>query len=146
MNNYTLRSIYFLIFITFLPSIVFSQTYGKIFTKAEADSLYGPVLDRQLIENDVLEAALKKTEKVAMFKFMNNKLTILGDERSKILNAEGYADNNEVFHMYSKSKIEELLKLGGNIATFVEYRAKVLTISNGAHTLEMSDPCPPDCD
>ena len=146
MNNYIFRSIYFLIIISILPSIVFSQTYGKIFTKAEADSLYGPVLDRQLIENDVLEAALKKTDKVAMFKFLNNKITILGDKRSKLLNAEKYRDNNEVFHMYSKSKVDELLKLGGNIASFVEYRAKVISITNGGYTLEASTDCPPNCD
>ena len=48
--------------------------------------------------------------------------------------------------MFSKSKVEELLKLGKNIATFVEYRGNVLTITNGAYTLELSTDCPPNCD
>jgi len=154
MNNYAFRSICIFIILSILPSIVFSQTYGKIFTKVEADSLFGPVVEKQLLEKVVLEEALKKTDKVAMFKILNNKLTILGDKRAKVLNTTNnimdsttnYVNSDEIFHTYSKTKLEELLKLGGEKETFVENRADVLTLTNGVFTLEAGTDCPPNCD
>ena len=52
----------------------------------------------------------------------------------------------QVFHRFSKSIVKELLSLGKEEISYVEKRAEVLSITNGEFTLEMSDPCPPNCD
>ncbi|MCB9211018.1 MAG: hypothetical protein H6610_08640 [Ignavibacteriales bacterium] len=141
------KNFFMLLSILFLMTInqSFSQEYGKIFSKTEADKLFGVVYKSQNIKKDVLISALQNTSKVVMFKLENNFLTILGDEREVLFSSGSFTDKNQVFRLFSKSKVEELLRLGNDVNCFVEDRERVLTVTNGDYTLEVSVPCPPTC-
>ena len=141
------KNFFMLLSILFLMTInqSFSQEYGKIFSKNEADKLFGVVYKSQNIKKDVLISALQNTSKVVMFKLENNFLTILGDEREVLFSSGSFTDKNQVFRLFSKSKVEELLRLGNDDNCFVEDRERVLTVTNGDYTLEVSVPCPPTC-
>ncbi|MCB0731551.1 MAG: hypothetical protein KDC88_11000 [Ignavibacteriae bacterium] len=141
------KNFFMLLSILFLMTInqSFSQEYGKIFSKNEADKLFGVVYKSQNIKKDVLISALQNTSKVVMFKLENNFLTILGDEREVLFSSGSFTDKNQVFRLFSKSKVEELLRLGNDVNCFVEDRERVLTVTNGDYTLEVSVPCPPTC-
>ncbi|MBK7980263.1 MAG: hypothetical protein IPK06_09775 [Ignavibacteriae bacterium] len=80
-----------------------------------------------------------------MFKLENDKLTVLGDQRKVISPNTIAIESSEVFHMYSKSKVIEILIKGGNTQTYFENRKNVFSITNGNYTLEYSTPCPPYC-
>ena len=141
------KNFFMLLSILFLMTInqSFSQEYGKIFSKNEADKLFGVVYKSQNIKKDVLISALQNTSKVVMFKLENNFLTILGDEREVLFSSGSFTDKNQVFRLFSKNKVEELLRLGNDDNCFVEDRERVLTVTNGDYTLEVSVPCPPTC-
>ena len=129
-----------------MSTSLYSQEYGKIFSKSEADKLYGPVKVSKVVENDVLKSALQLTKKVIMFRFTNNNLTILGDRRTLLYSDRDFIDMGEEFRTFSKIKLEELLSKGKAKNSSIEQRAKDFTISNGNYTLEVSLPCPPYCD
>jgi len=129
----------------FISISISAQEHGKIFSKNEADSLFGKVISSESISIEVLNSTLQKTEKVIMFRLKNNNLIILGDERTLIYNTNDFTDNNEVFHLFSKGKVEKLVELGLSSNNIVEQRDEKLTITNGNYTLEMSIPCPPYC-
>ena len=60
---------------------------GKIYTKAEADSLYGPVLTADTIKTAVLTQLTVKTPKYMMFNSVEGKATILNSSRMVISGA-----------------------------------------------------------
>lgn len=144
MRYFNLLSL--VIFVLVMNISIFAQEYGKIFTSTEADSLFGPVLTKHVMEKDALNSSLQKTEKVIMFRIENNDLIILGDERTVLYTTNAYTDKNEVFSTFSKSKVLELEQAGNKAVYLIEQRKEHLTITNGDYTLEVSIPCPPYCD
>lgn len=118
---------------------------GKIFTKENADELYGPVIDSVEIKTADLMKMMDSTKTNVMFKVENSKVNILGDER-KSLKEEFVVKSTQVYHLFLKSTTLELLNSGGKDITYIEKRECVLTITNGNYTMEMSYPCPPFCD
>ena len=118
---------------------------GKIFTKDEANRLYGAVQQSREINSPELASLVTRSQKYLMFKIFNNQLVILGDKRV-VLYPDGYkVDDKEVFAVYSIDKIKELLETGKAATTTVEQRNDVISINNGMSTLEMSNWCPPIC-
>jgi len=141
------KSIFIVVlFASLFSSTVFSQEVGKIFDRNEADKLYGPVLEKVVINVDELKTLLLSTSDKVMFRLENNKYTILGDRRNLLYYSDKFVESNQVFHMYSKSKVLELIKKGNEKTIALEKRKGVFSISAGNYTLEAALPCPPFCD
>ena len=145
-----MRTIIIKISLTIILSLLYclgnyAQVKGQLYTAEEANRLYGPVLVAVSISSADLENIASKSNEVLMFKIYDNKLVILGDDRN-VLNPIGASvSENDVFTVFSVSKITELLSKGQNNTTFVEQRKDVLTITNGGFTLEFGVICPPWC-
>lgn len=118
---------------------------GKIFTTAEADSLFGHVLKADTIKTEVLAKLAEKTPKYIMFNLIEGKACILNAARAVISETEQTIKPEQEFRVLSTSKVLELIKRGGSDITIVETREKALILTNGATVLEETMPCPPIC-
>lgn len=134
-----------ILFISFLSSINYSQEIGQIFDSKEADELFGPVLEKMSINADELKSILSSTDNKIMFRLENNEYTILGDNRKLLYCSDNFVEQNQVFHLYSKSKVIELLNKGNKQTVILENRQNVFSITVGNYTLEKGAPCPPNC-
>ena len=118
---------------------------GKIYSKDEANQLYGVVMQSKEISSSELTSLFSGSKNYLMFKIINNNLVILGDYRA-VLYPEGYkVDDKEVFAVYSIDKVKELLDSGKAATTTIEQRKNVISINNGQSTMEVSNWCPPFC-
>ncbi len=132
---------------------------GKLFTKQEANVLFGKVIGSMNLSVSELKNALSNTKDYVLISVKNNTV-ILRDERRKSISEENeYLDDKDVLYIFSKSQIENLLgntllkttsSLSVSASTdsivTVEIRASVLTLTAGDTTLEFALPCPPMCD
>jgi len=136
----------FLLLLSLTSTAIYSQEVGQIFDKKEADVLYGPVLESRTISTDKFEAIIIFADDKVMFRLENDQISILGDTRNLLYSNSKFIVSNQVFHMYSKSKVLELLNIGKSLIVTLENRKNVFSITVGDYTLEMSNPCPPFCD
>lgn len=134
-----------LFFVFILYSSIHAQTYGKLYTKSEADNLYGPVLSSVTINTSDLNLIIEKANNYIMFNILNGKLVILGEGRHLLSPENIQVDEKAVFKMYSISLVKELLSKGQDKTTTIENRKNVLSITNGEYTLEYAADCPPNC-
>jgi len=138
-----------LIIVLFLLSSVqiLSQNnlVGKIITKEEANLLFGSATQFLPFRTDQLASLLPESDKYVMFQIINGNIYILGEKRNLLFPQNGSVDDNQVFHLLSKSLLLELFALGKSPVTFIEKRGNVLTISNEDYILEYTYPCPPFC-
>jgi hypothetical protein len=118
---------------------------GKIYTKDEANTLYGAVQQSKGISSAELTSLLGSSKNYLMFKIINGQLVILGDKRVVLYPKDYKVDNKEVFAVYSIGKVKELLDTGKAATTSVEQRKDVISINNGGQTMEISQKCPPFC-
>jgi len=138
--------ILFFVFMILFANICPAQTYGKLFTRTEADKLFGPVVESIKISPAELKSAVSQTEKYVMFRILAGEAKILGDNRKAIFpSAFTAVGTTEVYHLYSKSLVEELLTKGAGEAVYLENRKEVFSVTFGEITLEMSYLCPPIC-
>lgn len=139
-----MKNLLLLLLFLILSSLqIFAQ--GKIFSKEEANKLFGDVLIKKEISTENLKLALEKSKNVIMFNIIDNNLYILDNNKNMII-PEGVSVNSEVvFSVYAISVIEDLLSKGGNPFTYIEQRKEALTITNGDFTVDLSNPCPPMC-
>jgi hypothetical protein len=121
------------------------NTIGIIYLTAEVDQEFGIVQSSIEISSEELKSFLNQTNKYLMFKIINGILYILGDNRSVLFPSEGYINPEEVFAVYSKSKVYELIDTGGEKINAVENRNGIFSVTNGLYTLEASHWCPPLC-
>lgn len=131
-----------ILLLTLLISSIFAQ--GEIFTAEKANQLFGKVTQSVEISTSELSSRIKLTEQQVMFRVENSKMNILGDNRKSLL-TKFEVNDSDVYHMFSKEKVKELLSSGGASTTYVEMRGDVLTVTNGNYTLEVSMLCPPFC-
>ena len=131
--------------IFFISVTLYSQDAGKIYTAEQADQLFGKVVESIKMPTSTVRYWLKKSDNSLMFNIINGKLIVLGDNRELVYSSIDFTDKGEVFHLYSQSKVAEVIEKGRKTATFIEKRSSVLSITNGAFTLETSWPCPPNC-
>lgn len=124
---------------------VYSQTVGKIYSKNEADSLFGKVIESVQIKADQFESIIQQSNIYVMIRVLNGELTVLGDGRNILYPAALSVEPGDVFLLYSKSKVEELLGLSSGSAINIERRLGTTTITSGIYTLEEGWPCPPYC-
>lgn len=118
---------------------------GKIIAKDEANRLFGNVTQSVSFSTDQLISLLPEIENYVMFQIINENIYILGEKRDVLFPQDGSVDDNQMFHLLSKSLLLELFAAGKSPVTFIEKRGNVLTISNGDYTLEFTYPCPPFC-
>jgi hypothetical protein len=137
------------IFISFIIicSISYPQNIvGKIFTNAEANSIFGPVITSVPISSIQLSNLTSQTTNYLMFRVLNGNLTILGDKRNVLYPVNAIIDPKDVFRILSISLIQKIIKDGNSPMTYIEVRNnEILTITNGACTLDYSVLCPPFC-
>jgi len=133
---------------------------GKLYTKAEADQLYGPVLESIEIDTGELLSILNKAEDYAMFTIKNHQIIITDRYRELIspykmfyasvdrelfVPSRNVIEDNETLYLYSISMVKKAVESGNQSITKVEKRAEKLTITNGYTTLQRSLACPPFC-
>lgn len=141
---------FFLVLFILVPVILFtntcySQVYGKIISRVEADEQFDSVLVSIAIQADSLQELLTRVEKNIMFKIVNDSVFVLDESRNVIFPEGKSISDKDVFTLYSKSVLNDLLVQGKSEIIFIEQRKDVLTITNGNFTLEYGYPCPPYC-
>lgn len=135
----------FIIFLILSPIKSNAQNYGKIFTKIEAEKIFGKVTESHSFIRADFDMIMKGTEKTIMFKFIGGQLVILGDQR-KLLYPESFkVDPKEQFYLFSKSMVDELLLKEEALEVAIEHRQFSTTVTNRDFTLEESMICPPIC-
>lgn len=122
-----------------------AQTVGVIYTKAEADQKFGPVLNSVEMDTVKLETILSKSGSYLLFKIYEGNLYILSGNREPLYPADFSVKPEEVYKLVSVSKIVELLNRGQNQQVFFEVRKNVYSLTNGDYTLEEIVDCPPFC-
>jgi len=138
----------FYLFVFVVSSIfnfMYGQEIGKIYSSSDAENLFGKVTESKSISVGTLENALEKTENYVMFRLFKGSVTILGDNRTLLFSEASYSENNEVFNVFSKSKVMELISLNKEDKCILENRTKTFTLTKGNFTLDLTQPCPPIC-
>ncbi len=122
-----------------------TNEYGKIISAVEGENLFGKVVaSYQLNTNDLL-GYCPKAGRVIMFAEENAELYVAGSGRNALSINKQVSSTNLVFHVYSVTKVNELLTLGKNEITVVEIRSDVVDLKNGEFILEFAEQCPPIC-
>lgn len=144
-----------LLFILLIQAVLFSltnaQIAGKLFTKSEADQLFGNVIESVELDLNTAKNLMNLTSKDLLFKIQNNQLIVLDGNRNVIYpeNFRMSVNENDVYKRCSISVYSELLnqKLGlrSNETVKFEQRSEVFSITYGETTLEQLVTCPPIC-
>jgi hypothetical protein len=138
-----MRTILLITLVLFSTINLSAQVIGKIFNKDYANSTFGEVLNSVKIDNASLAAMLSTSGEYIMFNIESGAVRALNSNRESV---QGIAvSEEEVFYKMSTSQVYLLLKKGSEKVTKIERRPKTLTLTNGEFTLEMVDPCPPNC-
>ena len=127
-----------------------TKVIGKLYTKADANQIYGKVNTSVTVNTSTILQAMDKSPDYLMFNIINGKLIILNGKRAVLYSSDfstKSVSSSTVFHVFSTSMIKQLLNTGGNNAfTTIELRNNdVLTATNGTETIEGGILCPPNC-
>ncbi len=134
-----------LVVILFLLINISVSAQGQIFTNAQADNLFGPVLTSIPVSKITFRSFLTRTENYIMFKIINNKAIVLDNNRN-VISPEGFRINSgDTFTYYKVSVASELISKGNENTVYIQQRANVLSISSGGYTMEVGVQCPPFC-
>ena len=141
---------------------------GKIFTKQEANVLFGKVIGTVKLSRKQVKAALANAKDYVLIKVKNSRAHIFSEKRASLLgNDKTQLAPDEVAFLCSKSVLEEFMsktenenvepvkgtkrysvessQSSSNGTITVEVRAEVLSLSSLNLTLEAIIPCPPVC-
>jgi ribosomal protein L27 len=127
---------------------------GKIFSKDEADIIFGKVKSSLTISVDELNAAIDKGNQYILFAIKDGQIVIRNEKRQHLSNERVNLKQDETLYLVSKSMVKELLKAKKSslslakstaAAVAVELRDGVLTLSYYDQTLEQFAACPPIC-
>lgn len=133
----------------FAPGLLSAQeVIGKIFTKAEADQMFGPVLKKFDIDVNAVKALLDQAGDYIMFNYDTDNLYIVNGKKKVIFNY-GQMKNSfstEIFRKFSVSVVRDLLSRGSENKVHIEKRTDVITITYSSLSMDMSTPCPPFCE
>ncbi len=139
----------FFVLITFfilLSSFSFARTHGKLYSKAEANNLYGNVVSKFEMKTEQLKQFVNKSGDIIMFKIKNGKVKILGKNKQLLYTSDGsQVTNDEIYAVYSTSVVNDLIQQGQSDITTIEERETVTSVTSGETTMEMSTFCPPFC-
>ncbi len=145
MNINKSKALLVFFYILLFATVSFSQTIGKIYSREDANSLFGNVIESVPINQSDLISILNQTQNYIMFQINNGELIILGEGRSVLYPIGKTVSSNEVFALVSKSKVIELLSLGSGNTITLEKRQYYFTVTFGLNTLEDLLWCPPFC-
>ncbi len=144
MKGITFTAAFLLLFVFCVNAS--AQSIGKIFKKADADTIFGKVYFSKKIDSKLIQKVLNDTTNITMFKVTKDKLIILDKHRKPIFPDTVKVRDDEPFYLYSKDKLKELFDKSDNKAeAVVEMRGSTLTITTGGLTIEQSSYCPPIC-
>ena len=144
-KNYSyIVSLFFILLFSY--SISYSQTYGEIFTKNEADQKFGSVLESITMPTNTIQGLLNQTNAYIMFKIVNSKVIVLDKQRNVIYPAGATINSGDVFTLFSLSVVNRLLSRGSGTDIFIEQRSQVLSLTYGDYSMEFGAFCPPICD
>lgn len=132
-------------YILLIPAASFPQTVGKVFSREDANNLFGKVIESVSINQSDLISVLNQSQNYIMFQINNGELIILGDGRKVLYPVGKDVNSNNVFALFSKSKVMELLSSRSGNTIAIEKRQNHLTVTFGLLTLEESILCPPFC-
>ena len=124
---------------------VFGQIYGKLFTAQEANTLFGPVLSSVKVPTEEVKSMMKETKNILLFRINGAKVEYVNNERINIFDKTINYDKSIVFKVVSLAVLEDLFIKGNKAETYFEIRKDVVSITNGAVTLERMTGCPPFC-
>ncbi|MCU7491509.1 MAG: hypothetical protein HF300_13645 [Ignavibacteria bacterium] len=140
--------LFFSFFMFFVPNLLSAQeVIGKIFTKAEADQMFGPVLKKFDIDVNAVKALLDQAGDYVMFNYDSDDLYIANGKKKVIFNY-GQMKNSfptEIFRKFSVSVVRDLLSRGSEDKVHIEKRADVVTLTYAESTMDMAKLCPPNC-
>lgn len=122
-----------------------AQTVGKIFSKNEANTLFGAVLESKTMSVSELKSIISQTNNYVMFLIKNGVVAIKGDGGTVIYNGGVTLYSTDVFMKYSKSMVSDILLISTTGEIYIEKRNSVISVSNDTNTLEYGQPCPPLC-
>jgi len=129
----------------FVCTSIYAQEIGKLFSADEANEKFGKVIESVKVETSSVKDWINSTNDKIMFNLKGESFTVLGDSRELVYSTSRYSETNNKFHMYSKSKLIELVNKGGESTTYLENRNSVFSMRNGNVVLESAMPCPPYC-
>ncbi len=139
------------IWIFFSAIVSFSFSYaqgivGKMYSKQEADNLYGTVITAVQIQTSFLNKFLINQDSYVMFRIYNNNLIVLDSKRRPLYPETATVNPDDVFRYFSNSMVTKTISSGNELTTRIELRNNnIITITNGNSTLEMGGICPPFC-
>jgi hypothetical protein len=133
----------------FVCSNISAQTIGKLFKKAEADSIFGKVYFSQTMDSKLISEVLNDSTNVMMFRVTKDSLFIIDKHRKPVFPAKEKPRDYQVFYQYSKDMLKKLFDqfeaINEETTATVELRGSTVTITSGAFTLENACICPPLC-
>lgn len=133
-----------LIFLSFSTNC-FSQLIGKIHPKEEANILFGNVVQTVEMKAAELSKLIEGANRFVMFRFVGEQVIIAGDGRNILSNSGIKVENNDIFHVWSKQRVVEIINKDVTGIVKIEKRPETITLTNGVSTLEEGQPCPPIC-
>ena len=122
---------------------------GKVITLEEAEELFGQVDEQIEVRTTALQQVLTHVPKYVLMRLENGKLGIYNEKRKGI--GKGLGKGNppvgptEKLHVYSKSKVLEVIQKGKAPITAIQKRGDKMTVQNGVYVLEYATFCPPFC-
>jgi len=144
------RKVFVAVLFMLFTSLCFAQlekgkVVGEVMSLEEGLSRFGTVTQEVGFETSKLSSLLAQVKEYVMFNIVNGKVVVLDDARNVLYPSGVTVRDEDVFHLYSKSKVQELINLGGSQETSFQFRGDVFTVVNGNTLLECSDHCPPIC-
>jgi hypothetical protein len=130
-----------LLFISCTPS----KQIGQLYSREEANKIYGNVILSLDVERALVPELIKKTENTIMFGIINQQVVILDNNRKLIYPEKAEYKDSDVFTVYSVSMLRELISKPNPDYINVEQRREVLSVSYNQQTLETGIKCPPNC-
>jgi hypothetical protein len=117
-----------------------------MYSKQEADNLYGPVITAVQVQTSFLNKYLINQDGYIMFRICNNSLLIADHQRRALYPESAIINPQDIFRYFSISMILKTITSGNEPDTKIELRNNnIITITNGNSTLEMGVLCPPFC-
>jgi hypothetical protein len=101
-----------------------------MYTKSDADKIYGPVLSSVQISSGLLNSLSNSTTNYIMFRINSGNLIILGDQRKPLYPTGVVVSPTDEMRMLSVSLVQKLIKDGNDSSTKIEIRNNnILTMS-----------------
>jgi hypothetical protein len=127
----------------FLTSI---NAQGIVYSRQEADSIYGAVLNYNEVQSILLQKFFNSSDGELMFRMQDGSLIILNSSREQLYPGGITVSPSDVFRVFSVELINQIITDGNSPVTRVELRAnEIISLTNGEYTLEYGGECPPYC-